>query len=229
MKKYLFFILCLIFLFDSEDSSAQENAQISGTIFMPVMSRGRRKFRGRIYRNRLSSAKKTNRGSKILKSSFIDVFVSAHMMSTDSITNPLDPVTIIQINAEFVPRVVAVTQGTKVRFINRDRFFHNVFSITPGSRFNIGRKRTGVAVGQTIDKLGETKIFCDIHAQMNATIICLDTPYFTRVGPDGKYRLSGLPEGTYEIKVYHPDLPGLQDIIDIEAGELVSKSYTLSR
>jgi hypothetical protein len=64
---------------------------------------------------------------------------------------------------------------------------------------------------------------------MNATIICLDTPYYTRVGPDGKYRLTGLPEGTYEIQIYHPDLPGVQEIIEIEAGESFSRNYTISR
>ena len=196
---------------------------------MPVMSKERRTFRGRVYRNRLSSSRRTTEKRAALKSSFIDVIISAHSMSDDSHPATLDPVTIIQVNAEFVPRVVAVTPGTEVRFINRDKFFHNVFSITPGSRFNIGRKPTGVVASRKINKLGETKIFCDIHAQMNATIVCTDTPYFTRVGPDGTYRLPELPEGTYEIRVYHPDLPEIREVIDVQSGKTAMINFTLSR
>jgi plastocyanin len=224
-------VLLFIFLFSLalENTTAQVTSELSGRVFMPTISKEQRKFRGRIYRNRLSSGQRHKKTNSALKSSFIDIIVSAHPVQPDSLPKPKNPVTIIQVNAEFVPRVVAVTPGTQVRFINRDKFFHNVFSITPGSRFNIGRKPTGVTVGRTIYKLGETKIFCDIHAQMNATIICLDTPYFTRVGPDGKFRLTGLPEGTYDIQIYHPDLPGIADTIDITAGKSLIKNYTISR
>ena len=229
MIKYTLFVFIFICLLTIEDAPAQETSELSGRVFMPTISKERRKFRGRIYRNRLSSGKRTKKRSTALKSSFIDIIVSAHPVQSDSLPEPKNPVTIIQVNAEFVPRVVAVTPGTQVRFINRDKFFHNVFSITPGSRFNIGRKPTGVSVGQTIEKLGETKIFCDIHAQMNATIICLDTPYYTRVGPDGRYRLTGLPEGTYDIQIYHPDLPRIEETIEVTAGESMSRNYTISR
>ncbi len=229
MKKIIYIIFSMIFLLHFEDSAAQQSNQISGRVFMPVMAKERRKFRGRIYRNRLSSAKRSSTQNKALKSSFIDIIVSAHPVPSDTLPPPMDPVTIIQVNAEFVPRVVAVTPGTSIRFINRDKFFHNVFSITPGSRFNIGRKPTGVSVSRQINKLGETKIFCDIHAQMNATIICIDTRYFTRVGPDGTYRLSGLPDGSYEIRVYHPDLPGVSNPVDIRDGRSQQINFTLSR
>jgi plastocyanin len=229
MIKYILFFLIFLCLLTIEDAAAQKTSELSGRVFMPTISKEQRKFRGRIYRNRLSSGKRTKNSNQALKSSFIDIIVSAHPVHSDTLPEPKNPVTIIQVNAEFVPRVVAITPGTQVRFINRDRFFHNVFSITPGSRFNIGRKPTGVSVGQTINKLGETKIFCDIHAQMNATIICLDTPYYTRVGPDGRYRLTGLPEGTYDIQIYHPDLPGIEETIDVAAGESISRNYTISR
>ena len=64
---------------------------------------------------------------------------------------------------------------------------------------------------------------------MNATINCIDTQYFIRVGPDGRYRLTGLPEGTYEIQVYHPDLPLVSEIVDIKSGDSNTINFTLSR
>jgi plastocyanin len=229
MKKIILFILCALFLIDVDKSKSGDPPEIKGTVFIPVMTKERRASRGRMYRNRLSTKKSKKKKSAALKSAFIDVIISAHPVSYVFRVDTLPPVKILQLDAEFVPRVVPITPGTQVQFINRDGFYHNVFSLTPGSRFNIGRKAKGIAVSRRFYNLGEIKLFCDIHAQMNATVICLDTPYFTRVNPNGRYELSGLPEGKYEIRVYHPDLPLVQDIVDIKIGDSLTINFTLSR
>jgi hypothetical protein len=64
---------------------------------------------------------------------------------------------------------------------------------------------------------------------MNATVICLDTPYFTRVRPNGQYEISGIPEGKYEIRIYHPDLPQVSEVVDIKTGDSITKNFTLNR
>jgi hypothetical protein len=229
MKRIFLMALCLILFIDIDISISQEPVQISGTVFMPVLRKSRRTFRGRIYRNRLSSAKKKKQNRQAIKSSFTDIIVSARPLSFVFEIDSLPPVKILQSNAEFFPRVVPVTPGTEVHFVNRDKFFHNVFSISRGSTFNIGRKPTGIIARRRIEKLGETKLFCDIHAQMNATVICLNTPYFTRVNAGGQYTLSDLPEGTYEIQVYHPDLPNITETLAIEDGQKIIKNFTLTR
>jgi len=229
MKKIGLFVLCVLFLVDIDASNAEDPPEINGTIFMPVMAKERRTSRGRMYRNRLASKKSTKKKSAALKSSFIDVIISAHPLSYVLKVDTLAPVKILQLDAEFVPRVVPITPGTQVQFINRDGFFHNVFSLTPGSRFNIGRKPTGIVESRRFYNLGEIKLFCDIHAQMNATVICLDTPYFTRVGSNGQYELFGIPSGKYEIRIYHPDLPQVSEIVEIKTGDSITKNFTLSR
>jgi plastocyanin len=229
MKKVILLFLSAIIVLDVDFAIAGDAPEVKGTVFMPVIAKERRTSRGRMYRNRLSSKKKITQKSAALKSAFIDVIISAHPKSYVFEVDTLPPVKILQINAEFVPRVVPITPGTEVQFINRDGFYHNVFSLTPGSRFNIGRKATGVVVSRRFDNLGEIKLFCDIHAQMNATVICLDTPYFTRVKPDGQYELSGLPEGQYEIRVYHPDLPQITETVDIKPGQSITRNFTLTR
>jgi hypothetical protein len=84
-------------------------------------------------------------------------------------------------------------------------------------------------VGQKIIKLGETKLFCDIHAQMNATIICINTPYITRVRADGRFQLSDLPAGTYQLQIYHPDLQLITQVVRVENGETKTMNFTLNR
>lgn len=229
MRKYsILFLLLFIFNNNSESLFAQEG-NLSGTVFMPAAKKERRTFRGRLYRNRLSSKKKLKKVTQNRSSSFVDVIISAHPISFDPEIDPLENTRVFQKNATFLPRVIPVTPGTTVEFINRDRFFHNVFSITRGSVFNIGRRPTGVIVRKTIEKLGEIKLFCDIHAQMNATLLCLDTPYFTRVQKNGRYILPDLPEGKYEIKVYHPDFPEIIEIININADQNIKRNFTITR
>ena len=231
MKKVHIYFLCIVFLMNipSAYSQGKAKAKVSGTITMPVIQNKQRVFRGRMYRNRLSASKKSKQKHDALKSSYVDIIVSAKPLSFNYKTKPLPPVKILQVNAAFIPRVVPVTPGTEVQFINRDKFFHNVFSITPGSRFNIGRKPTGNIVGQKIIKLGETKLFCDIHAQMNATIICINTPYITRVRADGRFQLSDLPAGTYQLQIYHPDLDNISQVIRVEASDAINLNFTLNR
>lgn len=228
MKRIITLLLCCLFFVTAEEIHSQDIGNITGSVLLPTVKRERRTFRGRVYRNRLSSASKSTETSPALQSSFIDVIISAHPLSFQPRLEPLKDVLILQRNAAFLPRVVPITPGTDVQFVNKDRFFHNVFSITPGAKFNIGRKPTGWAVSRRIDKLGEIKLFCDIHAQMNATIICLDTPYFTRVEPNGRFSLEGLPQGTYELRVYHPDLNELIEVVEIQNGQTLNRTFSLS-
>jgi hypothetical protein len=116
-----------------------------------------------------------------------------------------------------------------VEFINYDKFYHNVFSVTPGARFNLGRRPTGTVVKHKIERPGEIKLFCDIHAQMNATVLSLDTPYFTRVQPTGTYRVENVPPGNYLVQVYHPDLPDLEEHVTLTTGRTIERNFMLSR
>jgi hypothetical protein len=206
-----------------------QNGEITGTVTIPAVQKEVRMFRGNLYRNRLNSSKTTTAASNLLKSSFIDVIISAHPQDFKPVLVPLPDTKILQKDAAFIPRVVPVIPGTVVQFINKDNFFHNVFSLTRGANFNIGRRATNVVVGQKINKLGEIKIFCDIHAQMNAVILSLDTPYFTRVEPNGKYKLGNLPPGNYLIKAYHPDFPEMREPVTVKAEETIIKDFSLSR
>lgn len=229
MRKYSILFILLFLLLGELTPLLSQTGEISGSVFMPVANKERRTFRGRLYRNRLSSKKKVKKSNQTVSSSFVDVIISAHPISFEIQTQPLKNTRIFQKNATFLPRVVPVTPGTIIEFINRDRFFHNVFSISKGSVFNIGRRPTGYVVRKRISKLGEIKLFCDIHAQMNATILCLDTPYFTRVTKNGRFALSNLPEGKYEIQVYHPDFPEISEIIEVYADKQKRINFTITR
>lgn len=220
------FILFLIFIFSICELNAQ-TGELIGSVNLPTISKQKRTFRGRVYRNRLSGKTQKSQEKKSV-TSFENVIVSAYPISFKPKVKPLkENVKILQKNKEFIPKVIAITKGSTVEFINNDNFYHNVFSLKSGDKFNIGRRPTGEVVKRKIETSGEVKIFCDIHSQMSAVILSLETPYFTNLEADGKFKL-GLPEGKYEIQIYHSSLPLFKEIIEIKANQKLEKNFTLS-
>lgn len=105
---------------------------------------------------------------------------------------------------QFVPRVMAITAGSTVRFPNEDPILHNVFSTSPNHAFDAGLYGTGEGASHTFDKPGLVKVYCNVHHSMFAYILVLDTPYFTRADASGQFVLRGLPDGADgEIVVFH--------------------------
>ncbi|MBC8044303.1 MAG: hypothetical protein IAF08_12770 [Rhizobacter sp.] len=213
-----------------------QTAEISGTISMPAAKAAPRVSRGDLYRNRMSAPAHSEMDMKQepVKSAFGDVIISLHPVSYKAKTTPLaDAPKIGQKNAAFVPRVTVVTPNSVVQFINDDPFFHNVFSRTPGNTFSIGRRPTGDVVSKKIGEqrivgAGEIKLFCDIHTQMSAVILSLDTPYFMRASASGLYSFKNIPDGTYELRVYHPDLGTTMEKVELKSGQSVQKNMTLA-
>jgi plastocyanin len=107
----------------------------------------------------------------------------------------------------FVPRVVAVARGGEVDFPNRDPIYHNVFSLSPTRRFDLGKYRQGHSKPVRFDRTGLVKVYCDIHAEMEAFVLVVSNHAFASPKADGSFELPDLPAGRYELRVWHPDFP----------------------
>src|ERR1700726_3866509 len=91
---------------------------------------------------------------------------------------PKQPMRLTQHNKSFEPHLLVVPVGAMVQFPNRDPFFHNVFSLFEGKRFDLGLYEAGTTRNVSFDRPGISFIFCNIHAEMSAIVIALDTPYY---------------------------------------------------
>jgi len=108
-----------------------------------------------------------------------------------------------QRNETFVPHVLAITTGTVVDFLNSDRIYHNVFSLSKTRSFDLGRYATGRSKSITFDRPGIVRVFCEIHSHMSAFILVFSHPFFTLTDADGHYRLDNVPPGTYTVVAWH--------------------------
>jgi plastocyanin len=109
---------------------------------------------------------------------------------------------IIQRNKRFETRVLAVQMGSVVDFPNMDPFFHNVFSLFEGKRFDLGLYEAKSSKSVTFDKAGVCYIFCNIHSQMSAVVVVVDTPYFVLLNTPGEFQIPQLPPGRYQLNVW---------------------------
>lgn len=104
----------------------------------------------------------------------------------------------------FHPSMLVIPLGSTVSFPNRDKYLHNVFSVTPGSQFNLGLQGYGQAGQHTFTKSGLVLVNCNVHPSMQATILVVATPYIARPAANGQFNLKDLPPGPGVLTVWQP-------------------------
>lgn len=115
---------------------------------------------------------------------------------------PRQPLRLTQHNKSFEPHLLVVPVGAVVEFPNRDPFFHNVFSLFEGKRFDLGLYEAGSTRNVSFDRAGISYIFCNIHAEMSAIVIALDTPYYGISTRHGEVVIPGVPAGQYALHAW---------------------------
>lgn len=75
-----------------------------------------------------------------------------------------------QKDKEFTVSELAIKKGDKVKFINRDSFFHNVFSLSDAAFFDLGSFPEGEFKEVVFEEPGEVEVECAIHPNMKMVI-----------------------------------------------------------
>jgi plastocyanin len=109
---------------------------------------------------------------------------------------------LIQKNKSFEPHILVVPAGSSVEFPNHDPFFHNVFSLFEGKRFDLGLYEAGTTRMVRFDRPGISYIFCNIHPEMSAVVITLATPLYAISTRDGQLSLANVPYGRYRLHIW---------------------------
>lgn len=127
---------------------------------------------------------------------------------------------LVQRNKTFEPHVLVVETGTSVEFPNKDPFFHNVFSLFDGKRFDLGLYEAGTSKTVRFERPGVSFLFCNIHSDMSAIVVSVDTPYFALSDRSGRASIAMVPDGRYQLHIWYErslpeDLKSLERIITV--------------
>jgi plastocyanin len=109
----------------------------------------------------------------------------------------------VQKDKTFTPHVLPIRVGTSVDFPNFDPIFHNAFSNYNGQLFDVGLYPPGTSRPVRFARPGVVRVFCNIHANMSAVIVVLNTPYFETTQKNGSFQVNNVPPGDYFLHVFH--------------------------
>jgi plastocyanin len=128
---------------------------------------------------------------------------------------------LVQHNKRFEPSLLVVPVGSVVDFPNYDPWFHNVFSLYRGKRFDLGLYQAGAQRSVKFDRIGPSYLFCNIHPGMTGVVLAVESNFFGISDKTGHYSIADVPPGNYTIHVWYENatpesLRGLQKAVVIE-------------
>lgn len=129
-----------------------------------------------------------------------------------------------QKNLTFIPHVLPILVGTTVDYLNSDEVLHNVFSPEDcAEKLNLGTWPKGQIRSYTFKNPGCVPVMlCNVHPEMEAYVIVLQTPYYSVSAKDGSYELKNVPPGKYQLKIWHEKLKGPPVDVEVpDRGEVV--------
>jgi plastocyanin len=138
----------------------------------------------------------------------------------------------LQHNKTFEPKLLVVPLGGIVDFPNLDPWFHNVFSLYQGKRFDLGLYQAGAEKAGAFDRPGPSFLFCNIHPQMTAVILTVNSDFFGISDKAGHILIPRVPAGRYAMHVWYESASSeftdvSQRAIDIGPGESVLPALSI--
>jgi plastocyanin len=133
---------------------------------------------------------------------------------------PAAPVKMDQRSFQFIPHVLPIVRGTTVRWLNSDPEPHNVYS--PEGRYNLGTWGPGEVRDHRFDRPGIYTQLCNIHPDMLAYVVVLETPYFDVTDSKGRFEVKKVEPGHYTLVAWSEKLDIVSREIDVASGETLT-------
>ncbi|HUR57391.1 MAG TPA: carboxypeptidase regulatory-like domain-containing protein [Opitutaceae bacterium] len=136
-------------------------------------------------------------------------------------------VTTTQKDANFDPHVLPVAVGTTVLWPNEDDIFHNVFSMSEPTQFDLGYYKKEKVPPVSFDKPGRVDVFCAIHTKMHCIVLVLPNRFFAKADDKGRFTIPDVPPGTYRVKAWHERFPSKTIELKVPATGEAKIDFTL--
>jgi len=116
-----------------------------------------------------------------------------------------EPATLSQRGERFEPKLLPIVAGQSVVFPNFDRLYHNVFSVSPVKKFDLGQYRsTDPPRSVVFESPGLVPVYCNIHPHMISYVVVLENPAYAVTGADGRFEIAGAPPGPVTVNAWIP-------------------------
>lgn len=127
-----------------------------------------------------------------------------------------------QKKCQFVPHVLVIPKGATINVVNNDPITHNIHTF-PKDNAPINKAQPTSLKQFTSPKfdIPETiKVQCDIHrGLMSAWFVVTDSAYTVVSDANGKFNIGDVPDGTYQVEIWHEALAKETKEVTIKGGE----------
>jgi plastocyanin len=185
-----------------------------------------------------------------------DVVVLVQAATKGTVAPASKPVLITQEGSRFIPFLTVVPVGTTLRFVNKDAYDHHVRStpsgplgaIAPAKTFELrldadpvaeakggtdaypsgpAKKKSGVSSADLkMDAAGPIGLGCHLHGSMRGQVFVADTPWFGKTDANGVVTIDGVPDGSAQLTLWHPDQLQEQTAVPVQVNVTPVKAST---
>jgi plastocyanin len=131
----------------------------------------------------------------------------------------------------FVPHMAFMRPDGAVKMTSKDATMHTMHAAGEGGRafFNVSIPVPNVTLSRPVNKAGVVTLTCSTHTWMRGYLI-VSEELSASTGADGRYRLDGVPAGTYTLKVWHEALKIAAPVkVTVKDGETVTVDLSLAK
>ena len=135
-----------------------------------------------------------------------------------------------QNGCKYVPHVALVPTKTNLDILNSDGILHNIHTYsTKNKALNLAQPKFKKQMTQQFDQPEFIKVGCDAHGWMQGWVVVQDNPYYAVTDESGAFKLTDVPPGDYELKVWHETLGEKTQKVSVKAKGETSAAFELSK
>jgi plastocyanin len=128
--------------------------------------------------------------------------------------------TLDQKDCRYAPHVVLSPAGTELNIVNSDGILHNIHtSSTKNPPFNKAQPKFKKEMKESFVQPETVKLSCDVHGWMSGWLIVQDTPYYAVTDANGAFKITDVPPGDYDLKLWHETLGETTQKVSVKAKE----------
>ncbi|MCO4746411.1 MAG: hypothetical protein KC912_16560 [Proteobacteria bacterium] len=136
---------------------------------------------------------------------------------------------VVQRNRAFEPGSLIVSRDAVIDFPNQDNVLHNVFSLTPGSEFDLAEYGAGQTRSWVAREAGEVEVYCNRHEDMAMKVLVLPNAWHSEVDEQGHFRIQGVSPGEHTLVAWSPDHWEQRIEVVVPDSGAVDAQFTLKR
>lgn len=130
----------------------------------------------------------------------------------------------------YAPHVVTAAAGAAIDVLNNDGILHNIHTYSSkNAPLNLAQPKFKKKMNMKFDKPEFIKVACDAHSWMNGQIVVQEHPYYAVSDDNGAFKLTDVPPGDYELKVWHETLGEKTQKVTVKAGDEAKVTFELAK